>query len=287
MYKTIDFHTHTFPDRIAAAAVGSLVRKGHLRAYSDGTAKGLASSMGGAGIDLSVILPVATSPDQVVSINSYAVRQNENTARTGLLSFGCMHPDFAGYREELGRIRECGIKGIKIHPPYQGVNLDDVRYLRIMDCEAQLVLIVVSHTGFDVGFPKEAYCTPKMARRAADQIGPFPLVLAHMGGMKEWDQVLEYLADTFVRIDTSFSTGQFEPDEEGHWTEEERTLLNQEEFLEMVKAFSAERILFGTDHPWSDPAAALAFIRTLPLDGAAKEKILGGNAAALLGLTGM
>ena len=40
----VDFHAHTFPDRIAAAAVDKLKHASHTRPFSDGTAAGLKSS---------------------------------------------------------------------------------------------------------------------------------------------------------------------------------------------------------------------------------------------------
>ena len=57
----IDFHTHTFPERIAAMAIAKLQQASHSRAFTDGTAEGLQASMARAGIELSVVLPVATA----------------------------------------------------------------------------------------------------------------------------------------------------------------------------------------------------------------------------------
>lgn len=51
----VDFHTHTFPDRIAAKAVEKLSHASHTAAFSDGTAAGHAASMRASGIDASVV----------------------------------------------------------------------------------------------------------------------------------------------------------------------------------------------------------------------------------------
>ena len=280
----IDIHTHIFPDRIAASVISRLSKEGHIKAYSDGTAHSLRTAMDAAGVDVSILLPVATSSEQVTGINDFALRQNEHSDQTGLISFGCIHPDFGGYREELMRLKENGIKGIKLHPVYQGANLDDLRFLRIMDCAAGIGLAVVTHMGLDAGFPEARCCTPAMACHVLDEIGSFPLVLAHMGGCGEWDQAVELLTDRDVMLDTAFSTGRFYPDEEGHWAEEEMKLMDPPAFMKMLRHFGADRILFGTDHPWSDIKTPLDFIRELPLSEEEKEKILGGNAARLLGL---
>ena len=46
----IDFHTHTFPEKIALRTLDHLAGKSQSRYYSDGTAESLAASMKKAGI---------------------------------------------------------------------------------------------------------------------------------------------------------------------------------------------------------------------------------------------
>ena len=64
----IDFHTHTFPDRLAPKAVGKLMKSADIVSYSDGTNGCLLKSMEKAGIALSVVLPVVTNPAQEPSM---------------------------------------------------------------------------------------------------------------------------------------------------------------------------------------------------------------------------
>ena len=280
----IDFHTHTFPDQIAARTLAKLSGLSHTVPFTDGTAGGLSAAARAAGVDLSVVLPVATSPGQVARINESAARNNEETEETGLFSFGCIHPDYPEWKEELGRVAALGLKGVKIHPVYQGVNLDDPRYLRILERAGELGLVVVTHTGADIGYPGAEHCAPEAALRAVKQVGPVKLVLAHMGGWRQWERAEELLADTTVWLDTSFSTGTLVPLDDGHYAPEELPLLDEEHFLRMVRAFGAQRLLFGTDSPWSAQRESIAWIRALPLSEAEKDAILGGNAQRLLGL---
>ena len=279
----IDFHTHTFPDKIAAGTIDLLSRKAHILPYTDATVSQLQTSMKRAGIDLSVVLPVATTVRQVEHINDRAAQTNERTQETGILSFGCMHPDFEGYHEELARIRDLGLKGIKIHPVYQGVDIDDIRYMRIFDRAAQLGLIVITHAGLDIGFPGVVHCSPLMCRHVVDEVGDFSFILAHMGGWRNWEEVPEYLADTCVFLDTAFSEDRFVPLPDGWWKDGEEQMLTQKEFLHLKDVFGADRLLFGTDCPWSGQAESLAYLEKLTLTADEKEKILGGNAAKLLG----
>lgn len=280
----IDFHTHTFPDKIAAAAIDKLSKLSHSRPFSDGTAAGLSASAKDAGIDLSVVLPVATNTKQVPSINDYAARTNETTETTGLLSFGCMHPDFTEWKEELSRIAALGLKGIKLHPVYQEVDFDDPRYLRILERAGELGLIVVTHSGLDIGFPGVEHCTPDMVLNAVKQVGPVELVLAHMGGWRQWDMAEELLAGESVWLDTAFSAGEITPLEDGYYSSDELSMLEESDFLRMIRKFGADRVLFGTDSPWSDQKASLELIQALPLENEEKESILGNNANKLLNI---
>ncbi|MBQ6206089.1 MAG: amidohydrolase family protein [Oscillospiraceae bacterium] len=282
----VDFHTHTFPDKIAAASVDKLQSAAHIRPFADGTVSGLSASIRAAGIDCAVNLPVATSPRQVVQINNTAAKINEKTSETGVLSFGCVHPDFADYRAELGRVAALGIRGIKLHPPYQGADFDDIRYLRILDRAGELGLLALVHAGLDIGLPGADRASPRMIRDAVLSVGPVKLICAHMGGWRQWDAVETLLPDTGVFLDTSFALGRIVPNGDGYlWKEAELPLMDPAQFLRIVRTFGADRILFGTDSPWGGHAEALRNLRGLPLTDAERSAILGANAARLLGLS--
>jgi len=184
----------------------------------------------------------------------------------------------------LSRIKNYGFKGIKIHPVYQNTDIDDIKYLRIFDRAAELNLIVIAHAGLDIGFPEIVRCSPKMSRHAVDEVGNFKFVLAHMGGWKNWDEVSNYLADTKVYIDTAFSTGMIKPRIDSHWEPEDLKMLNEDEFMVLVKNFGANRVIFGTDSPWSSQSESIEFIKKLSITEDEKFRILGGNAAKLLNL---
>ena len=276
----IDMHTHIFPDKMAASVIDKLSRTSKTVAFTDGTMSSLINSMQKSSVDLSVILPVATNPHQVEHINNSAL----SIEHSALISFGCMNPNYENYSKELNRLKELGFKGIKVHPVYQDTDIDDMKYLRIFERAAELDLIVVTHAGLDIGFPDVVRCSPKMLRHVVDEIGDFKFILAHMGSWKNWDEVPEYLADTKVYIDTAFSTGTITPRPDSIWKAEDLKLLNEEQFMTLFRAFGAERILFGTDSPWSDQSGSIKFIEHLPIVDDDKYKILGGNAAELLGV---
>ena len=73
----IDFHTHIFPDALAARAIGGLEQSGNVKSVLSGRREDLLASMKRAGVDYSLNLPIASRPKQVESINSFAIRQRE------------------------------------------------------------------------------------------------------------------------------------------------------------------------------------------------------------------
>ena len=281
----IDIHTHTFPEEIAPRAISKLQQVSHIKAFSDGTNNGLLKTAGEAGIDLSIVLPVATSAKQVEHINISAAKTNEAYVGRGIFSFGCIHPDYEDYRAELSRVREYGLKGIKLHPVYQESPIDGTKFLRILDRAAELGLIVIIHAGYDIGFPGIDQCGPRKIRHAIDVVGDFDFILAHMGSWRQWDDVLRYLPDTGVYLDTSFSVGSIHPvADDGFWAAEDLPMMDERLFMELYAAFGADRLIFGTDSPWAPQKDEVEFIKSLPIDESCKNKILGENAIKLLRL---
>ena len=144
--------------------------------------------------------------------------------------------------------------------------------------------MVLTHAGMDVGFPGKVNCSPKMVLHAVEQVGPVTLVLAHMGGWRNWDEVEQLLPQTSVMLDTSFSLGSMTPLGDGYYGPADLRLLDNDTFLRMVCTFGAERILFGTDSPWGGQRESLELLRALPLTPQEQGALLGGNAQRLLGL---
>lgn len=277
-----------FPDKVAGQAIKKLSGFSHTRPFTNGTKGGLLSSMEEAGVDISVILPVATAPEQVPHINDGALALNRHFLHAGgdagLLSFGAMHPFYDEWESELERLAWAGVRGIKIHPPYQGACLDDERYLRIVRKAEHLGLVTVTHAGWDIGLPDQQWCSPDMAYRLLDRTGAQHLVLAHMGGWRMWQEVREKLADTPAFLDTSFSTGELVPLGDDYYRDEDLPLMGQEEFLQMADVFGSSRLLFGTDSPWSGQRESLEWMKALGMEKEAMDAVLGGNARKLLKL---
>jgi len=280
--KIIDFHTHAFPDAIAGKTIKMLSEKGGIPAHTDGTVEGLRQVLYEAGISLGVVLPVVTRAEQFASITRFARQINEErilqtevesgdgkcNTTAELLSFGGIHPDSPDYKKELKTLAELGFYGIKLHPDYQGVYFDDIRFMRIIEYASELGLIIITHAGVDIGFPDTVRCTPKRALKVIREIKPGKLVLAHCGGWSLWEEVIDTLAGEPVYMDTAYSMGH----------------ISEEHFVKLCRTHGADRMLFATDCPWGNPKRDLEVFFSMPLTMDEQEMILHQNAELLLGL---
>ena len=262
----IDFHTHAFPDAIAARAIASLVEgcEGNYLPCSDGTVSGLLSNMKRFGVDVSVLQPVITKPSQLHSLNEWA----KGAEGEGIVAFGGIYPHSESYKEDINFVCSLGLRGLKFHAEYQGFTVDDKRMLRIYDYAFEKGLIVLHHAGFDPAFPPPYRSSPERFAHIADEMRGGTLVVGHLGGQEQWDDVEKYLVGKNVYLDTSMGFSYYP----------------KEQFLRIVRAHGAERILFGSDAPWSRAGEEIAALRELPLTEAEKNAILGENAAGLLGI---
>lgn len=266
----IDFHTHVFPEKIAAGTISHLSLASGNKPNADGTVSGLCEKMREAGVDVAVNLPVLTSPRQFDSVNRFARELNEREwdgAR--IISFAGIHPDCEGIREKMRYIKDAGFLGIKIHPDYQSTFINDRAYLEICDAAAEESLIVVTHAGVDAGFRDEPVrCTPKLALDLIRRVPYEKIVFAHLGGNEMPREVLEQLAGERVYIDTAYVMKS----------------TSHEDFTSIIAKHGCDRVLFGSDSPWSNIKDDIDIIKSHALEKSEEADILGGNAKRLLGI---
>lgn len=270
----IDVHVHTFPDGLAARALQKLADKTypHITPVADGTVSGLLDNMRRDNVDYAVVCPIATKPAQFDGIlaEAIAIRDGMRGAEAArhLIPFASVHPDDEARFSRLTRIAECGIRGIKLHPYYQPCVLDAPEMLEYFHCCRDLNLIVQCHCGFDIGFPFDPMCGPERVARVVREVPGLRLIAAHLGGWRQWGGAIEQVLGKDVYLDTAV----LEP----HFSDEAP--------LRLLREHPAEKLLFATDWPWLKFADGLRFIASAGLPPGQKRALLGGNAAALLGL---
>ncbi|HIR10974.1 MAG TPA: amidohydrolase family protein [Candidatus Fimenecus excrementavium] len=262
----IDFHVHAFPDALAAKALPLLSKcSGGVKPNYDATISGLESYLAKNNVDYAVVLNIATNPHQEKKVNDFAISLLE---KKNIIPFGSVHPDSPNALSELERLAKAGIRGIKLHPDYQHFFVDDEKMFPIYKKIAELGFITVFHAGVDIGYPKPVHCTPERLLRVLDLFDDAPVVAAHFGGWLLWDSVLEDLCGTKVYLDTAFSSGKMPPDYA----------------KELIKAHGADKVLLGSDMPWSDTLDEVRFVQSLDLSAEDEEKILSNNAKRLLNI---
>ncbi|HHV96893.1 MAG TPA: amidohydrolase family protein [Clostridiaceae bacterium] len=260
----IDIHTHCFPDELAARTIPFLAQKANIPAYLNGTIKGLKESMSKAGIDISVLQPIATKPQQTIGVNRWAI----NVQDEDIITFGTIHPDFPDWKNEIKMLKEAGIKGIKFHPEYQNFFVDDEKLFPVYETLFEENFIIIFHAGVDLGFQEPYHCTPARLRKVIDTFPGSVVIAAHMGGYRYWNDVEKYLVGRNIYFDTSFSFNDLGPS--GMET--------------LIKSHGHDRIFFGSDSPWADQLREVSRIKSLNLSIEEINAILGGNAARLLKL---
>lgn len=261
----IDFHIHSFPDQLAVRAIPSLSAcGGGIKPTYDGKISSLKSALAQNGVDMGVVLNIATNPHQQKKVNDFAISLVGDDT---IVPFGSVHPDSPDALSELERLKAAGIKGVKLHPDYQGFFVDEKRLFPIYEKIAELGLITVFHAGVDIGYPEPVHCTPQRLLNILDIFGDAPVVAAHFGGYLQWDDVLEKLCGTKVYFDTAFSAGKMPP----------------QYARKIIKAHDTKRILLGSDMPWSTAQREARLIASLNLTSEETENILCNNAKRLLG----
>lgn len=261
----IDFHTHCFPERIAEKAIEKLSYvSGGLKPHTNGTVEGLRHSMQEGGVDVSVVLNIATNAHQQKSVNDFAAAINNEQ---DIFAFGSVFPDSEDAFDELERIKALGLKGVKLHPDYQGFSVEDPRWKPLYKKISSLGLITVFHAGFDYGFAPPYGATPEKMAVAASWFDS-PVVAAHWGGINCNEGVLKHLCGTDIFLDVSFGYSMMPK----HYAEK------------ILEAHGTDQLLFGTDTPWHTAPMEMRLLNTLDLSEADREKIFSANACRLLGI---
>jgi len=259
----IDFHTHAFPDKLASRAVGTLSYAcGGVIPQTDGSLSSLKKEMAKDGVDISVVQNIATNPKQQTNVNNFAIEINKDPA---IVAFGSVHPDASDALEELERIKAAGLKGIKLHPEYQGFYPDDEKMKPIYKKISSLGLVTLFHAGQDHGFPPPYRCTPEHLLNALKWFDS-PVVAAHWGSLACGTEVIEKLCGLDIWMDTSFGYG----------------FIPKSVAQAIADKHTPDRILFGSDMPWHRPSWEMQLIHSLDLSECDREKIYFRNAQSLL-----
>ena len=256
----IDIHAHVYPDKIAERASQSVGEFYHVGMYEGGSVEALLSANTTSPITHFVVHSVATKPGNVESINDFIAEQCR--IHPEFIGFATLHQDYPDPEAEIERAMGLGLKGLKLHPDTQQVDMDDPRLMRIYEIiEGRLPLIV--HTG-DYRYD---YSHPRRLKKVLHAFPNLVVDAAHFGGWSVFDYALEYLEDENCYVDTS-SALEF---------------LGPRRTVELVRAYGVERVMFGSDFPMWSPVTEYNMLAAMPFTQEEFEAITWHNAERFIG----
>lgn len=259
MQNILDFHTHAYPEEIAAKAVEFLNDYYHVNCEGLGTIEDLKQSAKEMNVNYLLVHAVATKPTQVENVNSWiASHTSEN-----ILGFGTIHPLYEHIEAEIDRIIKLGLRGIKLHPDFQSFYIDDPM-MDIVYAKAEGNLPILFH----IGDLNSDFSSPIRLARVLEKYPQLTVIAAHLGGYSVWEDGLKHLGGKNIYVDTSSSLAFIKP----------------KMALKIIHTFGAERVLFGTDYPLIRHKGELDAFNSLGLAEDEKKLILFENAKRLLKL---
>jgi len=246
-----DIHTHVYPEEIAQKATDSVKDFYRIRgADMDGTTDMLLARGKQAGITGFLILPVAIRPDRVRGINDFIVEKVRQHPE--FVGFGTVHAAMEGLTDEVHRIMDLGLKGIKMHPDSQRFPIDDTRLYPLYEAmEGRLPVML------HMGDQRYNYSHPVKLRKIMDQFPRLQVIATHFGGYSMYETAYELLYDTDCIFDVSSSL-MFMPEGVAE---------------KLIGRYGAERMAYGTDYPLWDPVEEVARFYRLKLTDAQFEQI--------------
>ncbi len=188
-----------------------------------------------------------------------------------LIPFANVNPFFtADLVSELRRcVSDLGFQGLKLYPTYQHFHVNDVRLYPLYAEAQRLKVPIMFHTGSSVfRGARLKYGDPLYLDDVAVDFPELTIIMAH-SGRGFWYDAAFFLAQLHPRVYMEI-TGL--PPQKLH-----------SYFPNLEK--NAHKIIFGSDWPAvTNIKGNVAAIRRLSLQEESKAKILGGNAARVLGI---
>lgn len=256
-----DVHAHAFHPKIAHKATKQLHDYYKVMPYGEGTLEHLLECTKRAGLDRVVVHSAATVPEQVQPANDWAIELQKSDER--VIAFGTVHTGSELWEDELERLSAAGIRGLKLHPDFQQIWLNDPQLDPIFEAAAGR-FVIMFHVG-DKRTPQDNFSCPQKIANIKKRFPKLEMIAAHFGGLYHWDYVPQFLAEHEIFIDTSSSM----------------PYISDAQLERISKAIPLERWLFGTDYPLYDPQECIERQqKRLKFSNAMMHELM-GNAARL------
>jgi predicted TIM-barrel fold metal-dependent hydrolase len=176
--------------------------------------------------------------------------------------------------DELERIEQLGLKGVKLHPSLQGFAPDDERHWPLYEKCQEIGLVVLFHTGtsgIGAGQPggqgiRLDYARPIRLDAVAATFPDLQIIAAHFGYPWHLELLAMALHKTNIYIDISGWAPRYIPIE----------------VMRDMKGRLQDQFLFGSDYPFIQPKRCLEELSGLDLPPEVLKKVLLENGKRLL-----
>lgn len=214
------------------------------------------------GIDMAAISQLTKDYKDDIRQVAAAVRKYPNR----IIGFAHIDPYSPEACAEIDRaVRDLGIKGIKLHPALDGFAIHDEIVYPVMERAQDLKVPVLTHAGWAGIGGGCVYAQPLDVLYLAELYPDASVIMAHMGQADNyWPSAIKAAkkADNII-LDVS-------------------TFCIPHVIEKAVRDIGAERVIFGSDFPWTFQSLELQKIRLLKINEKEKEMILGQNALRIL-----
>ena len=256
----VDAHVHVYPEKIALRAAKSVGDFYQYPMFKEGSIPAMLAAVEGSPITHHIIYSVATKPSNVESINDFIAAESKK--HPNFVGFMAMHQDYPNPEAEIERAIGLGLRGMKLHPDTQKVNMDDDRLMRIYELiEGRMPLVM------HCGDYRTDFSHPRRMKRILHEFPNLVVDAAHFGGWSVFDYALEYLEDENCYVDTS-SALEF---------------LGPRRTVEIARAYGIERVMFGSDFPMWSPVNEYNMLAAMPFTEDEFEAITWHNAQRFIG----
>jgi predicted TIM-barrel fold metal-dependent hydrolase len=234
------------------------------------TPEGIVRFLKANGVDYAVALAELSPITTGTMSNEGVIELCQQTDR--LIPFCNINPflsaDLAGDLERY--VTEMGFRGLKLYPTYQHFYVNDNRLYPLFSKAQELGIPVMVHTGSSIfRGARLKYGDPLYMDDVAVDFPDLTLLMVHSGRGFWYDRAY-FLAKLHTNMYMEISG--LPP----------QKLLDYFPELERV----ADKVVFGSDWPGMPHVGRnVELIRELPLKEETKAKILGGNAARILGIS--
>lgn len=212
----------------------------------------------------------------------------------GFVGFGTVDFEGPNLRDQARRVADLGLKGIKIHTSAQEINVLGEDAFTVFDEAQKQGLPVDIHTG-PHGFRLKWDTDPLAYDEISFHFPELTMIIEHVGGWSFCREMIGVIHNCALRanlrghstrvyagLTSSFgrtqSSGVYQP-----------PIFTPEEAERAIMWIGEEATILGMDFPWGSGSEQyqhdIQFVRNLRISEKAKQMILGGNLARLLGET--